>query len=43
MGPNDSKARGTKWCVVERSTYLAFFLVAASFATAAAVIDVDAK
>ena len=39
MGPNDSKAWGTKLCVVESSTYLASFLVSA----AAAVIDVDAK
>ena len=43
MGPNDSKARGTKWCVVESSTYLASFLVAASSAAVAAVIDVNAK
>ena len=30
MGFNDSKARWTKWCVVESSTYLASFLVAAA-------------
>ena len=40
IGPNDSKARGTKWCVVERSTYLVSFLVAASCAAAAAVIEI---
>ena len=43
IGPNDSKARGTKWCVVERSAYLVSFLVAESCAAAAAVIEVDAK
>ena len=42
MGPIDSKTRGTKWCVVESSTYLASFLVAAISAATAAVIDVDA-
>ena len=43
IGPIDSKARGTKWCVVERSTYLVSFLEAASCAAAAAVIEVDVK
>ena len=43
MGPSDSKARGTKWCVVKSSTYLASFLVAAISAAVAVVIDVDAK
>ena len=42
MGHNDSNARGTKWRVIERSTYLAYVLMAASSATAAAVIDVKA-
>ena len=43
MEPNDSKARGTKRCVVESSKYLTCFLVAANSAAVAAVIDVDAK
>ena len=34
IGPNDSKAKGTKWCVVKILTYLASFLVAASSAAA---------
>ena len=42
-GPNGSKARETKWCVVESSSYLASFLMVASSAAAAAVIYVDAK
>ena len=43
MRPDDSKARRTKWWIVESSTFLASFLEAASSAAAAAVIDVDAK
>ena len=43
MGLNDSMARGTKWGVVESSTYLTSFLVAASSAAPTAVIDVDDK
>ena len=42
-GLNDLKAKGTEWCVVESSTYLAFFLVTTSSATTAAIIKVDAK
>ena len=41
MRHNNSKARGTKWCDVESSTYSASFLVAASSAAAVAIIDVD--
>ena len=43
IGPNESKARGKKWYVVESSAYLDSFLVAASSVAAAVVIDVDAK
>ena len=43
MGPNDSKAKGTKWCFVKSSTYLASFLVVTSTTATAAVNDVDAK
>ena len=43
MGLNNFKARGTKWYVIASLTYLVSFLVAASSAAAAAVIDVDAK
>ena len=41
--PNDSKARGTKWCIVESSSYFVSFLVTVSSAAAAAFIGVDAK
>ena len=43
MGPNNFRTRGTKWCVVESSTYFTFLLVATSSAAAAAFIDVDNK
>ena len=43
MGPNDTKAIGTKCCVVEGSTYLASFLITASSVATAAVIDVNAE
>ena len=43
MGPNDSKARETKQCVVESQTYLTSFLEATSSAAAAVVIDIGDK